>query len=56
MTCFGDYREGDDVHVKVGECSVCEADINSEGQAVDRCEYSSELCKECGHAPCDESC
>jgi len=38
-----------------GECPDCgEPTIN--GDAYDNCDYSPEICKTCGWAPCDESC
>lgn len=40
----------------VGECEVCGADINADGDAIDICCHSPEECEVCGFAPCDQSC
>jgi hypothetical protein len=38
-----------------GECPDC-GEPTVDGNAYDRCDYSPEVCKTCGWAPCDESC
>lgn len=38
-----------------GECSYC-GEPTIDGEALERCGYSPCACKECGWAPCDDSC
>ena len=38
-----------------GVCPDCGEDT-IDGLATEHCNYSPELCKTCGYAPCDESC
>lgn len=41
-----------------GKCSLCENAVNSEKESIelDNCQYSEEICSECGYRPCDLSC
>ena len=38
-----------------GICPDCEAETY-QGEAYDRCHYSSVVCDTCGWSPCDGSC
>lgn len=40
----------------VGECPVCGALVDEDGNAVEGCSYSPVDCDICGSRPCDGSC
>lgn len=40
----------------VGKCPDCDADVDSDGDAVVGCNYGVWTCPVCGSRPCDDSC
>ena len=53
---MGCMSENDD-RKKESECSICGADIDSDGCALEICGWSEEeACEECGSQPCTQDC
>jgi len=52
MCCEPQGSEGD----IVGVCPHCGANVDEDGDSVERCGYSPVECEICGDAPCDGSC
>lgn len=54
MCCDGSLARPDEA---VGECPVCGAPVDIDGDSVNECcNYSRSRCPNCGDAPCDGSC
>ena len=46
------FQDQEDIN---GECPEC-GSPTVDGQSFEYCEYSPEVCEECGWRPCDDSC
>lgn len=54
MACFDSYTNDSPVE---GVCPDCGGEVDADGDTTEaRCHYSPVICKECGYAPCDDSC
>lgn len=41
---------------EAGVCQYCHEPVDEDGDTLEKCAYSPEICNMCGHAPCDQSC
>lgn len=54
MACFGNDYDYD--MSSTSECNECGEILDADGNPLDCCYYSPEVCSACGWSPCDESC
>ena len=55
MSCCDGWDHTDDAK-EIKECPVCGELVDEDGDALTGCNYSPVACRECGDAPCDQSC
>lgn len=41
---------------EISECTLCGADVDKDGDALEGCHFARETCPQCGDAPCDDGC